>query len=649
MTRVGSALRTVLRLLLAGFFTAGLVVAPASAAAADESSRWVADYGPPDPPPEEWNGGERVGTTPDGNWCVVDAVSDCHGLEGGELPGTVEPCSEGSDCSAQEREAFERGKFEEWKELQDDQSSQLYADRVAFLEECLTTGFEGGGTIRFQDCANRGALEFPEPVDGPLDWFSGQISAMAANALEEAAMALGTGVLWMLEQFTSMFDKMSTIDLAGSGIGRMLGLATVLSALIAVFLMSIQIVKAGLSQQGEPLATALVGLAKYGLILSVYVGAVFLALEWADAVSDWIITESFADDEGSPSDAMKERFAGLFAGLSGAGAGAAGGAALLTGSGVAAGAVGVVIVISILVMLAIGALWLEMLMRQAGIMLLVVAMPIVLAGQMADATKDWWPRARNALIALILLKPVIVLIFGIGFGALAHGEGLYNVLVGLLIFVLAAFAWPVLAKFLTFTPAGEGSGSGTGLISALGSSGSSMFGGARHQPVPQGPGAAPGGAPYSKALEAENNAAAGGRSGHGARKGFWGKAGSVVGLGVQVAAVGKDALESTAANVGANAGLGSGAYGGRHAIVMPARGQADQGQPEAGPAGAGQETPPPAAAPSPGAGGTPAPAQRAPAQRRPPLTESSAGPASTRPRPVQPPPTPPSDPPRKPR
>ncbi len=84
--------------------------------------------------------------------------------------------------------------------------------------------------------------------------------------------------------------------------------------------------------------------------------------------------------------------------------------------------------------------------------------------------------------------------------------------------------------------------------------------------------------------------------------GFMGKAGGVVGVGLQVAALGKDMAETSFQNTAANAGLGSPAQGGRH-VVTPPRNSSESPPPTPGPASARepmnpaepapQETPPP--------------------------------------------------------
>jgi hypothetical protein len=550
-----------------------------------------------------------------GEYCAMDSPDaavrqscrpqrDCEDFPAGMTVCVGEGGSEPGDALHYEQKQLTR-----WQDKTDHTASN-YTQLSKYLTTCVNDKHK-----TFQQCMIDGTYKYPPPKKSPseiLDWVGGKISSMAMNALEEAAAALGHSVVWLLKQFAGAFNSISTVSLAKTGIGPVMGISTGVSVLVATFLLLIQFAKLGISQQGGPLVTAITGLAKWAAILSVYVLATQTALKWSDTFSTALINYTF-DGGGSgskdASQAMSEQLGTLFAGLVGTGGGgAAASGALITGSTVGSSAVGFVIVISILCILAIGALWVEMLVRQAGIMILVVVMPVVLAGQMSDATREWWPKARNAAISLILMKPVIVIAFSIGFSAMAGGTGVRNVIVGLIIFIIAGFSWPVLAKFMTFTTNGAGNSTASGVISSVGSSVSSMFGG--NQPSLSGSGTVGGGGNYTKALDADNSSSS--SSGGGGGGSFWSKVGGTVGMGLQMAAVGKDMLESTGANTAANAGLDSGVQGGRH-VVIPPRGRGGGGAPsktaaaatEGGPptAPGTQESQPPPVQPSENSGG----------------------------------------------
>lgn len=588
-------------------FGSSTYAAPAAGAA--DKPEYHVDYGPDSGKdcPREFS--DSCGIDKDGNYCdyfSIDNASTCRMPKAGELPGTTEICSYPGQCSDEERKSIEKRKLEEWRETnlalvkKGDLKKADFDKYFEYLEGCVAKD------IPLEQCKEE-AYKDLGPLGGDTlgDWVGKKISELARDALEEAAQYIGNAVVWLLEEFAEVFNDASVIKLDSTGIKEPLGIATALSAALALFLLLLQFGKVAISQQGGPAATALSGLAKWALISSAYWTVTTTALQFSDAVSDWIISYSF-DGDGSSAELMKAKFGEMFGGLIiGGGGSAAAGGALVTGQGVAAAAVAVVIVIGIVCILAIGALWVEMLLRQAGIMILVSTMPIVLVGQMSDATKDWWPKARDALLALILMKPMITFCFAIGFFAIEQGQGVQNMIVGLVIFLMACFCWPAIAKFMTFSTLGAGAAAAGGLISSLGSSATSASSGA---------GAVGGGSGYTRALERDTAQTQSVSRSRGRRdltntsrdepQGAFGRSAASrgglatriagpLGLGLQVVAAGKDVLESGAANTAAHAGLGNGSPGGRHIVIRP-RASGTPGQlPLEHPGGPGPVPPPP--------------------------------------------------------
>ncbi|WP_424921985.1 hypothetical protein [Streptomyces sp. wa1] len=577
-----------------------------------------AEYGPPEPPPEEWAAdGDVAGIDTQGHWCVLDfgaTDGDCGPAEAGELPGTIGVCESADgnaarNCSETDRRQYENLRLDKWRKAYDQEQGN-FDELNGYVTACV----EKGGL--FQQCLQDGQNTYPPAAKSPVSWAAGKISELASDALQEAARYIGKAVVWLLEEFAKIFNSSSTIDLSRTGIDSATGVMTTLSLVIATFLLLLQFGKVAVSQRGEPAATAVIGLAKWGVVSSVYVLATQTALSWSDAVSTWIINYTFeggGSGEADATEAMQHQLGTLFGGLITGGGGAATvGTALITGEGVAAAAVGVIIVVGIVCILAIAALWLEVLLRQAGIMILVATMPVVLAGQLSDSTQEWWPKARNALIALILMKPMIVLCFAIGFGAMAEGQGVQNMFVGLVIFILACFAWPVLAKFMTFSTVGGGSAIASGLMSSVGSSAASAAGG--YRPEMGGAGAVGGGSAYTRALEQEtaqtaasgshaapvSGSGAGGSAAGGAGRSFGSKVFGTVALPLQLLAAGKDTLESGMASTAGHAGLDHGAAGGRHVVIAQRSAAAASAHPPgARPEGAAAQSPAPVQPPPP--------------------------------------------------
>ncbi|WP_245240157.1 hypothetical protein [Streptomyces erythrochromogenes] len=595
---------------LLSFLGAGAVL---SIAAAADDPKYHASVGPPDPIPKDWDQ-FSVGLDTRGKYCLVDQIDDraiCRlpGPDDPPFPGRTKIC-EGADgagaaeCDPRDQKEAEIRRLEQWRKDFPDKQWKNYEQLNQFLTDCVV---QDGRP--FTVCQKEGEAKYPPPAKGPLEWVAGKFSEFASSALKEAASYIGKSVVWLLTEFATLFNENSSINLDDTGIAKFTLMMTSLSAVLAVFLLLIQFGKVAVSHQGGPAATALIGLAKWAVISSVYWGVAQTALAWSDAVSTWIINKTFdggGSGDAAATKAMQEQLGTLFGGLiTGGGGAATAGGALIAGETVTASAVGVVIVVGIVCILVIAALWVEILMRQVGIMIIVATMPITLAGQLSDATSEWWPKARNAFISLLLMKPAIVACFSIGFFAMSEGKGVQNMLVGFVMFLAAALCWPALAKFMVFTTNGSGSSMVSGWLSSAGSSASSMSGG--YRPEPSGAGSIGGGSNYTKALESENStsaatpspaAAAGGGGGAAKSAGrFGGRALGMAAFGLQVVAAGKDSLESGLGSTAAHAGLEPGGGGGRHVVIPPRR------QPSAAPTPVGAPT----EMPDPGPRPTPAP------------------------------------------
>ncbi|WP_237291736.1 hypothetical protein [Streptomyces sp. Sge12] len=589
---------------LFSFLGAGAVL---SIAVAADDPKYHAEVGPPQPIPKDWDQ-FTVGLDTRGKYCLVDQIDDrsiCHlpGPDDPPFPGRTKIC-EGADgngaaeCNPQEQKEAEIRRLEQWRKDFPDRQWKNFEPLNQFLTDCVVRDGRP-----FTVCQKEGEAKYPPPAKGPLEWVAGKFSEFASNALKEAASYIGKSVVWLLSEFATLFNENSSINLNHTGIAKLTLMMTSLSAVLAVFLLLIQFGKVAVSQQGGPAATALTGLAKWAVISSVYWTVAQTALVWSDAVSTWIINKTFdggGSNEAAATKAMQEQLGTLFGGLiTGGGGAATAGGALIAGETVTASAVGVVIVVGIVCILVIAALWVEILMRQVGIMIIVATMPITLTGQLSDATSEWWPKARNAFISLVLMKPAIVACFSLGFFAMSEGKGVQNMLVGFVMFLAAALCWPALAKFMTFTTNGEGASMVSGWLSSAGSSASSMTGG--YRPDPSGAGSVAGGPGYTRALEAENATSAAAPTpaeGGGAAKSaarFGGRALGLAAFGLQVVALGKDSLESGLGSTAANAGLGPGGGGGRHVVIPPRR------QPSSAPApvGAPPEMPDPDPQPAP--------------------------------------------------
>src|SRR5581483_11627790 len=153
------------------------------------------------------------------------------------------------------------------------------------------------------------------------------------------------------------------------------------------------------------------------------------------------------------------------------------------GTGVSAA---LLLVFGIIGILLVVVLWFELLLRNAAIAVLIATSPIAAAGQVSQATKVWWSKLVAAVTQLIILKPVIALVFAVGLGLAGQPGTIENLLTGMLVLLLAVFAWPAIARFFTFASVQVAGGSG--LAAMLGFAAGRMSGSGYGAPAGVEPG-----------------------------------------------------------------------------------------------------------------------------------------------------------------
>jgi hypothetical protein len=93
-------------------------------------------------------------------------------------------------------------------------------------------------------------------------------------------------------------------------------------------------------------------------------------------------------------------------------------------------------------------LWIELLIREAAVYIVVLMMPLAFAALVWPARRVWTIRAVELLVALILSKFAIVAVLALGGAALDHAGGPTGMLTGLVLIILGAFAPWALMRLL---------------------------------------------------------------------------------------------------------------------------------------------------------------------------------------------------------
>jgi hypothetical protein len=290
---------------------------------------------------------------------------------------------------------------------------------------------------------------------------------VAGGVWDAIAGSFADGAVQMMKAFGAFFTHSTSINLARSGYQDTFSLCTAVAGALAVIVISLQVAVSVLRRDGAGIGRAVAGSMQAFVALGALVGVATAMLQASDEVTNAII----GDPRGY--DHLQERLVVLFKASSSVGA------ALLLIFGLAG------ILLSLL-------LYLEMLARQAAVVLLVATSPIPIAGLMGDGTRRWFKQTATTLLMLIWLKPVVALVLHTGLSEASTASGVNGLLAACLTLLAAAIAWPVLARFLSFSHAGGGTFALAGV--AVGAAAARIgAGGASSLPAAGGAAAAPGG------------------------------------------------------------------------------------------------------------------------------------------------------------
>jgi hypothetical protein len=278
----------------------------------------------------------------------------------------------------------------------------------------------------------------------PGQVLSSGVGDAASSAWDEVCRSFAQACTSLLQAFAKAFAAMSGPDLAG--VRHVYGISLSVGLLVAVLLLCVQAAAVTWTHSGEALAHALLGVVKAAVATGLTLTVSHELLRAADQLTTWIITA-----DGSSVAEFSNRLTTVL---------------LLNPDGVGAGAVGIgaapvlLLLFGLTGVLLVVVLWVEMIIRNVAIVVLVATAPIAAAGQIGASTSEWWHKLARAVLQLAVLKPVIALIFAVGFSTTGTSSGVTGLIDGMVILFLAVFAWPVIARFFTFTTVGMGGGMG---------------------------------------------------------------------------------------------------------------------------------------------------------------------------------------------
>lgn len=216
-------------------------------------------------------------------------------------------------------------------------------------------------------------------VSAPFDWL---------------AQGMGHAAGWMFEAVWKVFDSTTMVDVTSSQYTKVYNILFGIAVFVMLGFFMLQVIGGMIRREPAALSRAALGLAKSILGSSVALALLATALEVTDQLCIGIVNAA-----GTNMEQMGDRVALLTAGLVGLNLAAPGAGAILTIfiAGLAIGAAGIV--------------WISLLVRKALLLIAIVFAPVAMAGSSWDHTRTWVSKWASFVIALIISKVVLVVIF----------------------------------------------------------------------------------------------------------------------------------------------------------------------------------------------------------------------------------------------
>ncbi|KQM83656.1 conjugal transfer protein TrbL [Agromyces sp. Leaf222] len=289
-------------------------------------------------------------------------------------------------------------------------------------------------------------------VTAPFDWL---------------ASAMGSAAAWMFEAVWTAFDTTTLVDVTDPTYLQVFNVLFGVAVFVTLIFFFLQLITGLVHRDPTALPRAGLGLAKSILGSFVIVGLTALLLEITDQLTIGIVQAT-----GNTMAGMGDRIALLASGLATINIGAPGVGAIIT------------IFLSALAISAAAIVWFSLLIRKALLLVAVVFGPIALAGATWDATKGWFGKWVAFIVALVLSKLVLVVIFLVAIAQVAAPidadlASISDPIAGIVLMFVAAFAPYITYKFLNFV--------GFDMYHAMSSEQEAKSALNRPVPVPSGP------------------------------------------------------------------------------------------------------------------------------------------------------------------
>lgn len=289
------------------------------------------------------------------------------------------------------------------------------------------------------------------------------VASLLAGAIDSIMKAIWSAAVFLLRAAFGLVDSLTTFEVAGpdgqpaatSPIVTIWPTLRWISFAVALGLFFWQLTLA-MVRGGRGMWRVAAGPAAYGIAMAITVGAVGLLLAASDGITAVLLHQGLSSDT----------FAGILDNPTLAGG--IGSSTPPSGWEVAGATVDATTSAVLLALIAIFALipasigfFLEMLFRQAAILVLVATVPLTAAGLLTNSTSSWFWRCLRWILAAVLMKPALVLLLVLGVNMVGAPTGFIGLLIGVGVLLVALVAPFTLYRLLAFVDPNTNAGAAT--------------------------------------------------------------------------------------------------------------------------------------------------------------------------------------------
>ncbi|WP_067243050.1 conjugal transfer protein TrbL, partial [Microbacterium resistens] len=263
-------------------------------------------------------------------------------------------------------------------------------------------------------------------------------ATLIAAPFDWLAQAMGGAAAWLFEAVWAVFDTTTLVDVSDPGYVGVYNILFGVAVFVVLIFFCLQLITGLIHRDPTALTRAALGAAKSILGSFVAIGLTGLLLEITDQLAVGIVQAT-----GNTMESIGDRITLLAAGFAGINIAAPGVGAIVT------------IFLAGLAISAAAIVWFSLLIRKALLLVAIVFAPISLAGFSWDATKGWFGKWATFVIALILSKLVLVVIFLVAITQVSAPieldlASISDPIAGVVLMFIAAFAPYMTYKFVTF-------------------------------------------------------------------------------------------------------------------------------------------------------------------------------------------------------